>query len=127
MSLILILNDNRMVLEALGGILEQTGHEVLVVDSNESALSILHSQPIDLLVQDIQRPGMNGWQFARLMKSDNTLCRIPILIVSGDRSLPPPDLLPYIDDYLPMPFDPETLLDVIERILKNHQRHGRVV
>jgi CheY-like chemotaxis protein len=82
MSKILHLNDNRMVLHVAEKVLKPKNFDFLYTTSSGEALSILRQECIDLFIQDILRPDMNGFEFYWLMKSDKKLCDIPILILS---------------------------------------------
>jgi len=77
------LNDNLELVETLGQVVKSAGYESLVTTSEQWALKILRTLPIDLFTQDIKRNGMGGWGFLRAMKSDPTLRHIPVLIISA--------------------------------------------
>jgi response regulator RpfG family c-di-GMP phosphodiesterase len=83
MPKILCLNDIGIALWSLDIYMEKTSYEHENVRDSDDALSILRQEPIDLLIQDIERPGMNGFELYWLMKSDKNLCDIPILVFSA--------------------------------------------
>ncbi len=83
MTRILSLDDDPKILEVLHLLLEDSGYKSLITTSETEALSILRSQSVDLFTQDVIRPGMNGWEFLRLMKSDASLRHIPVLVISA--------------------------------------------
>ena len=83
MPRILCLNDNPPALWLLDSFMERTSYEHEGVTDSHHALSILRQEPIDILIQDIERPGMNGFELYWLMKSDKNLCDIPILVFSA--------------------------------------------
>jgi DNA-binding response OmpR family regulator len=117
MARVLLLNDHSTMLNALAAILEVGGHESLTARTNDEAISLLCAQPIDLLIQDIGRPGMNGWQFCQLMKADSRMRNVPILITSGYPSPTDPEKLALISGYITLPFDMEEFLATVERVL----------
>ena len=82
MPKILLLNDNPIAVEVIRTILNPGDFDCLCTTSSEEALSILRQESFDLFIQDILRPGMNGFELYWLMKSDKKLCDIPILILS---------------------------------------------
>jgi hypothetical protein len=82
MPKILLLNDNILGCAIIDTLLNVEGNDFQYTTSSEKALSILRTEPIDLFIQDILRPDMNGFELYWLMKSDNKLCDIPILIQS---------------------------------------------
>ena len=83
MHRILVLNDNRVMLQVIRSILEDEEYQVTYVADSHAALSILREEPVDLLVQDILRPGMNGFELYWLMKSEKELCNIPMIILTN--------------------------------------------
>src|SRR6266478_4799976 len=80
---ILSLNDDPGIVECHKAILENAGYECLTATNDQWALAILRKMPIDLLIQDIKRPGRDGWSFLQLLKGDPALKDIPMLIVSA--------------------------------------------
>ena len=90
MPRILSLNDWDMILGFLDHFLNETGYEHLYTTDSHQALSILRQQSIDLFIQDMLRPDMNGFALYWLMKSEERLRDIPILIHSAWSSNKPP-------------------------------------
>lgn len=59
--------------------LEQAGLEVFAVDSGEAALDFLRqNNPVDIVVTDIEMPGMGGFELTRVIKKDPALCHLPV-------------------------------------------------
>lgn len=116
---ILSLNDSPSIVECQKAILERAGYECLIATNDQWALAILRNVRVDLLIQDIKRPGRDGWSFLRLLKSDQALKDIPVLIVSGA----PKDSHEYnvfrdrLAGYLETPIDGDQLLEVIGKLL----------
>jgi CheY-like chemotaxis protein len=82
MPRILSLNDWDMILGFLDHFLNERGYEHLYTTDSHHALSILRQQPIDLFIQDLLRTDMNGFALYWLMKSEERLRDVPILICS---------------------------------------------
>jgi len=80
---ILSLNDEMGLLAIIDLFLNKTGYQHLFTTDSRHALSILRQQRIDLFIQDMLRPNINGFMLYWLMKSKETLRDIPILIYSG--------------------------------------------
>lgn len=80
---ILVVNDNEGLAENLRLLLEHSGYESFAATDTESALEIVRGQKIDLIIQDIKRPGKDGWTFHRLLKSESSLSDVPIVILSA--------------------------------------------
>jgi PAS domain S-box-containing protein len=121
---ILIVDDDFSNLSLLTTLLEQKGYQVTSALNGEEALLKLHSDAFDLILSDILMPVMDGYKLAQACKKDETLRHIPIIICTGT----------YIDEtdeqialkfgaeaYIKKPCDQKSLLQTIEKVLKNVQ------
>jgi two-component system response regulator PilR (NtrC family) len=76
---ILVVDDEQSMRELLDIVLRREGYEMLVADSGRSALAILESQPVDLLISDIKMPDMSGVDLLRAARGiDQDLLAIMI-------------------------------------------------
>jgi len=83
MTRILCLDDDPDILKLLRFILEISGYECsCMVDSHE-ALAMLRTRSIDLLIQDVLRPDIRGELMCQMIRGDESLRNIPILIASA--------------------------------------------
>lgn len=82
---IAVINDRAVELEVLCSMLRAGGHEVTGYGNVEEALTGLVRERPDLVVTDLNMPGLDGWDFCRLLRthSDPELRTIPILAVSA--------------------------------------------
>jgi len=78
---ILVVDDERGILLALKGILEDEGYRPVLVEDGESALLRLHEQPVDLVLLDIWLPGRDG--VAILQEITKGWPTIPVVMMSG--------------------------------------------
>ena len=130
MTRILCLDDDHEFTDLLRLILTRAGYEVITTSEEAQALAILRAQPPDLFTQDFLRPGVGGWEFLRMMKSDAGLRDIPVLGISaGPRDMRARqlesmglDIERDLVGYLTKPFGPIELLDVVEATLQKHAR-----
>jgi CheY-like chemotaxis protein len=118
---ILCLDDDAATLAAHKCILESHGYEVLTAQSSKEALEIMLREPIDLLIQDIARPGINGIELCGVMKSDERLRGIPAVVCSGhegnrNRLL---GQCPEVAAVLGKPFEVNLLLGVVRKALQS--------
>ncbi len=78
---ILVVDDERSILESLRDILEDEGYEVKCVETGEEALRLLEEEPPDLVLLDVWLPGMDGLEvLSRIRKRYPAL---PVVIISG--------------------------------------------
>ncbi|MDH5299133.1 MAG: response regulator [Desulfobulbaceae bacterium] len=81
---ILITDDDSLVRDAVAKILEMFGHEVIPTASGEEALAAL-SEELDLIILDINMPGMDGFQTINAINQRNL--DIPVLFLTGAGSM----------------------------------------
>ncbi len=79
---ILLLNDERGLRDLVKYLLLEAGYRVLPAASNTEALALLNDEKIDVLIQDIIRPGGNGLELYWRLRLDESLSRIPVMILS---------------------------------------------
>jgi two-component system chemotaxis sensor kinase CheA len=80
---ILVADDALAVRELERSILEQAGYIVVTASDGSNALEQLTADPVDLVLTDVEMPGMNGFELTRAIRADPALQRIPVLIVSS--------------------------------------------
>ncbi len=82
MPLVLVVEDNAMNRKLMRDILE-IRFEVLEATRAEEALALLRETPPDLILMDLQLPGMDGLTLTRQLKADPATKPIPIIAVSA--------------------------------------------
>lgn len=80
---ILYIDDAPSFLKLGKDMLEREGYEVLVTTTSQEALTILNSQSVDLVIQDYNRPEMDGGEFLKHMKDDEKLRKIPVVVFTA--------------------------------------------
>jgi len=88
--LILLVEDNEVNQLLTSSVLEREGFAVDIADTSVEALEMLRSRVPDLILMDIQLPGLDGLSFARTLKADPSTEPIPIVALTahamnGDR------------------------------------------
>lgn len=79
--LILVVDDEEGIREALSEILGDEGYQVITASTGEEALNILRKEPPDLVLLDIWLPGMDGIETLREIK--NLRSDVPVIMISG--------------------------------------------
>jgi diguanylate cyclase (GGDEF)-like protein len=81
---ILLLDDDRLLADLYAAALAQSGMAVEVVDTATAAFERLNASPPDLIVMDVQMPGIDGIEIARMIRQSRRYLSIPIVFVSGE-------------------------------------------
>lgn len=116
---ILVIEDDAQNRYLARFLLEARGHHVLIAEDGPSGIDLARRERPDLILLDIQLPGMDGYAVARTLKDDPALKAVPIVVVTsyamvGDREKA---LANGADGYLEKPIDPDTFAAEIERFL----------
>jgi CheY-like chemotaxis protein len=116
---ILICDDDPAILRVLQVNLEVEGYTTLLAHHGEEALEVAARENPDLIILDIMMPRLDGYQTCERLKADETLKDIPVVFLSAKAQQSDIDKgKTYgVADYLTKPFDPDVLVDTIERLL----------
>ena len=81
---LLLVDDSAFFRNMLGPVLKAAGYDVTVVDGGDQALAVLKKQTrFDVIVSDIEMPGMNGFELAEAVRSDPRNADVPIIALSS--------------------------------------------
>jgi two-component system sensor histidine kinase/response regulator len=119
-SSILIVDDNPQNLQVLGTILKDNNYKIEFSISGEAALKWLDSRHFDLILLDINMPGMGGFEVCRKLRSNSEMDNVPIIFLSADTDRE--SILKGFElgaqDYVTKPFDSRELLVRVRTQLK---------
>ena len=108
--------DNRRILRDLLG---SVGYEILEAVTGDEGVTLAAMQHPDLILMDIQLPGMDGYEATRRIKADPALHHIPIIAVTS-YALSGDDAQAFAagcDAYVAKPFSPRALLAKVRAYL----------
>lgn len=116
---ILLIEDNVQNRYLATFLLEQRGHEILQAETGPEGMDMAARLQPDLILLDIQLPGMDGHEVARVLKADPVLSAIPIVAVTsyamvGDREK---CFDAGAEGYIEKPINPDTFVSEVERFL----------
>jgi len=119
-SHILIIEDDASVCELLFSCLTKSGYRVSATQSGEAALTQIEEDPPDLVVLDLNLPGMSGLDVCRLMRQDPWMSKIPVLMLTGKSE--EDDIVAGLevgaDDYVTKPFSPKLVDARVKSLLR---------
>jgi signal transduction histidine kinase len=108
---ILVVDDNASNRDMLGRRLERQGYSVVQCADGRQALERVRRPGVELVLLDIMMPELDGYQVLDMMKSDEALRHIPVIMISALDEIQ--SIVRCIErgaeDYLPKPFDPVLL------------------
>ena len=117
---ILIVEDEKDIVELVHYNLEKEGYSVTAVSSGEDALKALERDLPALIVLDLMLPGMDGLETCRLIKQEPKTKNIPIIMLTAksEESDVIVGLKLGADDYVTKPFSPKILMARIKAVLR---------
>lgn len=116
---IMLVDDSPTILNLLSLMLRQHGFAVNTANDGLEALEKLYKTKVDLIITDVNMPRMDGFKFIAKLRADNTLPRIPVIVLSteGDEH----DFLKGdkagADLYLTKPVQTHQLVESINKLL----------
>lgn len=124
---ILVVDDDVQVVDTVETLLRSVGYDTLHAYRSEEGLELARHEKPDLIMLDVMfagPPGPDGFELSRLISDDADLKGIPVIILSGiktvlgiDYEVGPDDTWMPVKAFLQKPVRPDRLLREIERIL----------
>lgn len=126
---ILIVDDRPENLLALEAILEPLGQIIVRADSGDEALRMLLSHNVAMILLDVQMPGINGFETARLIKSRERTKFVPIIFltaISKDEEYVFEGYSVGAVDYMSKPFQPDILRSKVNVFVDLYQKQRQL-
>jgi two-component system, NtrC family, sensor kinase len=122
-STILVVDDTPANLEVVCDILNDVGYEIATAIDGDRALKRVQTHPPDLILLDIQMPGINGFEVCRQLKADAETTQIPVIFMTalGDMDSKVQGFDLGAIDYITKPFQERELLARIKTHLQISQ------
>lgn len=126
---ILVTDDEPNIVDIITSMLERNGYETIKTYSGQECLNKTRAERPDLIFLDIMMERMDGWETARLVKSDPAIREIPIIMVTAkpltfedvqDRAM-------LIENYIMKPVSAGELNGAIDEVFKDRSRIERTL
>lgn len=118
MAVVYVVEDQEAVASGMARVLSKAGHAPRVFRDGLEAYSAIFETPPDLLVLDVMLPSLQGVALARLVKMNEDLRHIPLLMVSSvSDEVATQAAEAEVDAILGKPFEVEAFLNAAERLL----------
>lgn len=127
-STILVVDDDPDLLAVAREVLESAGMRVVTLADPLRFWSVLEATAPDLVVLDIELPGVDGLELCRVLRQDQRHAQLPVLFLSGHRG---PEMIQAVfesggDDFVSKPIIVPELLARIRNRLERMQLHSRL-
>ena len=120
-SSILVVDDEKDILELLKYNLEKEGYHVLTALNGKEALKQVLHHP-DLVVLDVMMPELDGWEVCKVIRKDPATARTPVIFLTA-RDSEVDEVVGLelgADDYITKPVKVRTFLARVKKVLKGH-------
>jgi CheY-like chemotaxis protein len=117
---VLVIEDNEENIYLVTFLLEKHGYSVVQAREGEEGIKKAGESGPDLILLDIQLPGIDGYDVARILKGNKATTDIPLVAVTsfamaGDREV---IMNTGFQGYIEKPIDPETFVDIVAGYIK---------
>jgi DNA-binding response OmpR family regulator len=120
---VLVVDDDREIVGLTTTILKDGGYDVLTASNGREALAAARQGRPDLILLDINMPGIDGWEALRLLRLDEATKTIPVAMFSVrfDLKEKMEALKRSADDYIVKPFAYDEILERVARLLNGRK------
>lgn len=124
---ILVVEDSSVVRTKIQRMLKRMGHIVLAAEDGHKGLAMLREHDVDIILLDIMMPDISGFEVLEIIRRDNGLCHIPVIVISvlTDVTSVVRCMKLGADDYLFKPFDSVILKTRINTCLEKKRLHDQ--
>jgi len=122
---VLVVDDNTRARQSMADVLKAAGHEVHACASAMEALKQLEKSSFDVIITDLQMPGMNGLEFIRAIEERKVDSQVVMVTAFASVSSAVEAMRHGAFDYIEKPFDVEQLEQLVERALRQTEQEGK--
>lgn len=83
MATVLIVEDSPELVQLYRAVLRDTGHRLLVAHDGAAALLVMGMHVPDLILLDLAMPGMDGWEFLRVLRDTREWHHVPVIVITA--------------------------------------------
>ena len=121
---VLVVEDNPANMKLATLLLRHSGYEVLQADNADAAIASAHDNQPDMILMDVQLPGMDGLEATRLLKADAatrdlTVIALTAFAMKGDEER---ILAAGCDGYIAKPIEYKAFLAEVSRLLSERNK-----
>ena len=122
MSLILIVEDNEKNMKLVRDVLQVKGYSTIEAGTAEDGIQLALERKPDLILMDIQLPGMNGIEALKVLRANAATAAIPAIAVTASVMQQDRNLITDagFDGYLGKPLNLKEFLDAVKAMLERN-------
>jgi CheY-like chemotaxis protein len=115
MALIVVMEDDASTRMLVASVLRKDGHEVLVAEDGVQGMALMQPRLPDLIISDVQMPGMNGFQMLAALRQNPAAVSLPVILLTSlqERAHMRIGMTTGADDYITKPFRPGELREAV--------------
>jgi two-component system chemotaxis response regulator CheY len=119
MALILAVDDSTTMRQMVSFTLSNAGHEVLEAQNGDEAIKLAKSNKFDLIITDVNMPGMNGIELVKALRAMPECKFTPVLMLTteGGADMKQQGKAAGATGWIVKPFNPEVLLSTLKKVL----------
>ena len=118
---VLLVDDDKSLLEILGTILELDGHSVTKANSAHQGLASMRDRTFDLVLADLKMPRTTGIDLLRAIREDFPETKVVIMTAYASVNSTVEAMRLGVYDYLPKPFKLADLRTILDRVIREHR------
>ncbi|MBI3547671.1 MAG: response regulator transcription factor [Elusimicrobia bacterium] len=124
---VLVIDDDRAIVDVVETALKAEGYSVRTAKNADQAFATMTNDVVDMLILDVQLPGISGLKLLEIVKQDPRTSSVPVLMLTTRKSESDKvaGLKTGADDYLGKPFSVKELLARVEALLRRTRHDGR--
>ncbi len=121
-TLVMVVDDSVTVRKVTSRLLERNGMNVLTAKDGVDAITQLQERKPDIMLLDIEMPRMDGFEVATLVRHDEHLKDLPIIMITSRTGEKHRDraMAIGVNEYLGKPYQESLLLEAIQQLVKRH-------
>lgn len=118
-KIVLCVEDNTTNMLLVSRVVEAEGHQLLRAEDSDTAIALLKDTIPDIILMDVNLPGMNGLDLAKYIRTEMHYMEVPIIAITanvlvGDKEK---TLEAGCNDYLPKPLDIRRLRELMREYM----------
>lgn len=126
MENILVIDDEKPILNMFGLLLKFYGYSVLTAENGADGLEIFRQNRPSIVFLDIKMPGMDGFEVLEKIKAIDPETEVIIITGHGDKELEKQALELQASDFINKPFQRETLNEALKRLQERRKKKREI-